>query len=126
MTLEEFNTETTRLEKFYGKQLEMFERDVWFKELKGMSLKRYEQIVKRIFTENKFMPKLADIIALHRVLQYPADEKSKVVECKRCENRGFIIYQTLHNGYVFDSVAKCTCKNAEPYKAYPSIEQVGL
>lgn len=126
MTLEEFNTETTRLEKFYGKQLEMFERDIWFKELRGMSFKRYEQIVKQIFTENKFMPKLADIIALHKVLQYPADTKKQIEECKRCENRGFIIYQKLENGMLYDYVAKCTCKNAEPYSAYPSIDKIGL
>lgn len=125
MTLNEFNLETDRLEKFYGKQLEDFEKDIWYKELKNMSFKRYEQIVKTIFTESKFMPKLADIVALHRTLKYP-EQKNEVVECKRCENRGFIMYKRLVDGNLYDYVAKCTCKNAEPYKAYPSIEEVGL
>jgi hypothetical protein len=125
MTLNEFNTGTDRLEKFYSKQLEDFEKDVWYRELKTMSFKRYDQIIKKIFTECKFMPKLADIIAIHRTLQYP-EEKVETEECNKCKNRGFIIYHEKYNDTLYEMVAKCTCKNAIPYKYYPSINEVGL
>ena len=126
MKIEEFLEHTNKLEKFFGKELEQFEKDIWFQELKPLTAKRYLQIIKKLYTESKFMPKLADIVALNKILPYENNTKIEKEECKRCGNKGFIIYQTVYNGNTYDTLAKCTCKNAEPYKAWTSIEQVGL
>jgi len=127
MKIEEFLEHTNKLEKFFNKELEQFEKDIWFQELKPLTAKRYLQIIKKLYTQNKFMPKLADIVELNRILPFDNNQQqTKKENCKRCGNKGFIIYQTVYNGNTYDTFAKCTCKNAEPYKAWPSIEQVGL
>ena len=137
MELNEFMQETDRLEKFYNKELEQYEKDIWFQELKILPAKRYQQIIKKAYTEYKFMPKLADIIEINK--QMPYEKKIKTdekVECKKCKGKGIIIYtkiiQNNKEKIHYDYVARCTCKNGENYnykgESYyiPTIEQIGL
>ena len=70
MELSEFMQVTDRLEKFYNKELEQYEKDIWFQELKTIPIKRYEQVIKKAYTECKFMPKLADIVSINREMPY--------------------------------------------------------
>lgn len=131
MTLTEFNEETNKLEKFYNKELEEYERDIWFRELKYMPIKRYKQIITKLYTTNKFMPKLADIISLSRELPYEQKQDQKV-ECDICKGKGFVLYKQLINRYPYEFTARCDCQNGDKYKFddgkfyIPSVNQLGL
>ena len=70
MEVSEFIEETNKIEKFYEKELDKFQRDEWYKNLKNIPLERYRQIINNIFRKCKFMPKLADIIELQEELPY--------------------------------------------------------
>lgn len=70
MEIAEFIEETARIEKFYEKELEKFQRDIWYQELKNLPINRYRQIVNNTFRKCKFMPKLADIISIQEELPY--------------------------------------------------------
>lgn len=131
MTLTEFNQETDKLEKFYGKTIEDFEKDIWYKELKNMPIKRFEQIIKKIFTENKFMPKLADIISLNKDLPIEQQEIKKV-KCQVCNGKGYVVYKKEIDGMLYDFIARCDCQNGNEYRYddghwyIPSVNQLGL
>ena len=68
MTNVEFVEETNNLEKFFDKDLKDFERAIWFRELKDIDVARYRQIVKEAYRQCKFMPKLADIIKINKLV----------------------------------------------------------
>ena len=143
MLINEFMQETDKLEKFYNKEMDQYEKNVWFQELKYLPLKRYEQLVKKAFTECKFMPKLADIIEINKNLPYNVVNKitQEKVECNKCNGLGVIRYYKVIEDKPYEYFARCTCKNGEEFKYdgtkisdvkhrskffIPSIEQVGL
>ena len=129
MQITEFIEETNKIEKFYNKSLEQYEKDIWFQNLKLLSVKRYQEIIKRVFVENKFMPKLADIIEINKEMPY---DKPKVVkeQCNICHGKGFKTYKKIiKNGNVeipYTYVARCNCRNGNLYLAFPSIAEVNI
>lgn len=47
--------------------------------------------------------------------------------CKICNDIGAVIYQIVSSGIPRDYGARCPCKKGEErYKAWPTMEQVGL
>lgn len=121
MTDSEFIEETSKLEKYYGKELETFQLKIWKDELVNMPLIRYRQIIKEIFKTCKFMPKLADIIEINKGLGYHTENKKEIekVHCNKCNGEGFIIYTKLiDNGDIklpYDFIARCDCENGNEY-----------
>jgi len=121
MTLGEFVEETSKLEKYYGKELDEFQRKIWNEEIGKMSAQRYRQIIKEVFRTCKFMPKLADIVEINKGLGYHIDNKKQIekVDCNKCNGEGFIIYTKLiDNGNIkipYDYVARCNCENGNQY-----------
>ena len=120
MTDSEFVLETSRIEKYYGKELDEFQRKIWHEEIGHLSLPRYRQIVKEIFKTSKFMPKLADIIEINNTLAYEKKERiTEEVECSKCDGKGFLIYTKLYDNGTekipYDYLARCTCANGEQY-----------
>lgn len=126
MNSKEFVELTDELEKYYDKELNSTERKTWFEELNKLPKERYRQIIRECFKNNKFMPKLADILSLHRTIPLPKREESEVVECKICKSLGFILYDQLVEDYKYTFAAKCTCLNGRKYQKYPSIEELNL
>ncbi len=120
MEVAEFIEETNRIEKFYEKELDKFQRDEWYKNLKNIPLERYRQIINNIFRKCKFMPKLADIIEMQEELPFQNNSIQKEkVECDKCKGLGLIFYtkQIRDGGKVMDYefVARCDCKNGEEH-----------
>ena len=72
MEIVEFIEETGRIEKYFEKELDKSQRDIWYQELKNLQIERYRQIINQVFRKCKFMPKLADIISIHEELPYRA------------------------------------------------------
>lgn len=128
MQINEFLEETAKVEKFYGKQLEQYEKDIWYENLKYIPVKRYIEIIRRLYVENKFMPKLADIIEINK--QMPIEKpKAEKVDCNICKGKGFILYHKKRadlNNIPYTYTARCTCKNGNNYLAFPSIAEVNV
>lgn len=96
MTISEFVEQTSELEKYYGKELDEFQRKIWNEELGKMPVQRYRQIIKQAYRECKFMPKLADLLEINQKLNYKKDNKENIqkVECKKCNRRRvYIVYK---------------------------------
>lgn len=143
MQIAEFIQETSKIEKFYNKQIEQYEKDIWYQQLKAMPIKRYEQVIKKAFSECKFIPKLADIVAINRELPYSTDNrvvKEKVI-CNKCNGDGVIKYFKEVDGHAYEYFARCVCQNGNDFnydgtkmsdekhrsKFYiPSIAQIGF
>lgn len=121
MTDSEFVEETARIEKYYGKELDSFQRKIWYEDIGKMPLSRYRQITRELFRTCKFMPKLADIVEINRGLAYHTENQKtfKKVECKKCKSRGFITYiKQLENGgqkIKYQFIARCDCANGNQY-----------
>lgn len=120
MEIAEFIEETSRIEKYYEKELDKFQRDIWYQELKNKPINRYRQIVNETFRKCKFMPKLADIMAISEELPYQTIKKEiQKVECNKCKGEGLIFYKKLvdngKNKIEYEYVARCECQNGLEY-----------
>lgn len=121
MEVPEFIEETSRIEKFYHKDLEKFERDVWYQELKNIPINRYRQIIMQVFRSCKFMPKLADIISIQNELPFgnKVQVEKERVNCNKCKGKSLIFYKKyIANGdkkLEYDYAARCDCRNGEEY-----------
>lgn len=120
MEVAEFIEETSKIEKYYEKELDKFQRDIWYQELKNHSISRYRQIVNQIFRKCKFMPKLADIISINDELPYQTNKKEvQKVDCGKCKGLGLMFYKKLidngSNKLEYEYVARCECQNGLEY-----------
>ena len=62
MQFKKFNEYIRQLQNFYGQNLSETELDIWYENLKGMSLERFNYVIAEIYRINKFMPKLSEIL----------------------------------------------------------------
>ena len=121
MQIAEFIQETSKIEKFYNKPMEQYEKDIWYQELKNIPVNRYAQVIRRAFNECKFMPKLADIVAINRELPYNTNNKAikEKVFCYKCHGDGVIKYfKSVDNGdrtYIYEYFARCICQNGNDF-----------
>lgn len=130
MTISEFLEVTGEIEKFYDKTLNQTESKIWYEELNKLTKERYRQLSRECYKNNKFMPKLADIVGLQRTtLLARKEEDLESEKCNICKSKGFITYkqkiEDLGNRE-YEFVARCTCKNARKYIKFPSIQELGL
>lgn len=117
MQIAEFIQETSKIEKFYNKALEQYEKDIWYQELKNIPVKRYAQVIRQAFNECKFMPKLADIVTINKELPYNTNNgtiKEKVA-CNKCNGDGVIKYFKEVDGHTYEYFARCVCQNGNNF-----------
>ena len=120
MTDGEFIEETSKLEKYYGKELETFQLKIWNEELGHLSVTKYRQIIRQILKTSKFMPKLADMLEVTNTMPKVNKETTREkVECDKCNGEGYILYTKLvDNGdykIPYEYVARCDCDNGNEY-----------
>lgn len=77
MQISEFVEETTKIEKYFIKNLDEYQRKIWYEELKNMDIARYRQIIRETFRKCKFMPKLADILDIQESMPYRTNTKKR-------------------------------------------------
>lgn len=127
MINEEFVNETSKMERFYGKELSEEQQKIWFENLKKISVERYRCIIGALYRKNKYFPSLADIIQLNNELGMKQKEtKYKEEKCDICSSRGVIRYIKKINGIDYDYYCKCHCLNSNKYNCFPTMEEVGL
>ena len=127
MKLDEFTIETSKMERFYGKELSEEQQKIWFENLKKISVERYRYIIGALYRKNKYFPSLADIIQLNDELGMKQKEtKYKEEKCDICSSRGVIRYIKKINGIDYDYYCKCHCLNANKYDCFPTMEEVGF
>lgn len=121
MEIKEFIEETANVEKYYDEELDKFQRDIWYRELKQLNVARYRQVVREIFRQCKFMPKLADVVKINKNLSYANTAKQEEVaeHCDKCKRKGFILYKKkIDNGtnkLIYEYAARCDCRNGLKY-----------
>ena len=115
MQISEFIEETSKIEQYFVKELDDYQREIWYNELKDIDLNRYRQIIRQVFRKCKFMPKLADILDINDTLPYTqnVNKQRQVVDCKECKGLGVILYTKKINdgGRDYTYAARCSCAN---------------
>lgn len=128
MTSSEFISELEKTERFFGKTLTDEQKSIWFENLKRMDVKRFKYILSECYRRSEFFPALSKILEIDDELGHilRKEELREIVDCDICLGRGFVLYYKKKDGQTYQYVAKCSCKNAEEYLAFPSLSQVGL
>lgn len=117
MNSKEFREYIEQIQNFYGQELNKIERDVWYENLKFMSLERFNYILSEIYKTSKFMPKLADILQMHKQIPYTAKKEEKEIKgsCKKCNGTGYVFYTKIVEGKPYQYTAVCDCGRQERY-----------
>lgn len=113
MDKKDFDKLITEMQNFYGKRLTPTEIEIYFKELEFMSAPRFNLILDTCYKNNKFMPKLSEILEVHKSISYKVyDNKPKTVikgNCSICGNSGYVPYWKIINGNKHQYMAVCEC-----------------
>lgn len=116
MTLKEFKEYITELQNVYDKKFNDTQIQVWYENLKFMSVERFNYILAEFYKTSQFMPSLADILEKHKSIPYEEKKEETSGMCKKCNNTGYITYTKELNGYPYTYVATCSCKRQQPYE----------
>ena len=110
MQVGEFIEATSRLEKYYEKEYTSAQRRIMFQELENMKIDRYKRIIVKIIRENKYFPKIADILEKDKEIGYEKIEE-EIVECKICKGVGLLTYKKEFEGLMYTYACRCSCQN---------------
>lgn len=139
MNKNEFMQYANELENFYGQELNDLETDVWYDNLKDMPVARFNYILSEIYKTNKFMPKLSEILAIHRQIPYEEPEHQVKGHCEKCGDIGYVIYKKIVDNKPLTYAAVCDCGRQKRYDGrevqnlknksdyyIPTIKEIGL
>lgn len=128
MEIKEIYEGIDKLEKFYGKELNETEETIWVNTLSNMKKERFDKIINECFNSKSYMPKLATILEIDKILPNKKIEQfeEKKIDCKYCQGLGVfeIEYEIENIKYSFG--ARCICENGEKYKEFKSIKDYGI
>ena len=112
MTEEEFIIRTKKLEDYFGKDLNITQRKMWFEELKHYDVNRYEKAINFLCMTSRYRPLLNEVIEAVKTCQISAEEREKI-PCKYCGGTGYFMYKKIENGYPYEYACLCICQNAD-------------
>lgn len=118
MTKQEFIEYVGQIENVYKNQnLSNIEKEIWYENLKFMSIERFNYILAEIYKTSKFRPTLADILQFHKQIPYTAKKEEKEVKssCKKCNGTGYVFYTKEINNKKYKYSAVCDCGRCERY-----------
>lgn len=124
MTRNEFIEYVEQIQNVYHKELTAIELDIWYENLKFMTIERFNYILSEIYKTNKFMPTLADILQVHKQIPYTAkkDEKEINGSCKKCNGTGYIFYTKEVSNKKYKYSAVCDCGRNERYDGTKCVD----
>lgn len=114
MIKKEFVDYITELENYYNQKLNDTEKEIWYNSLKFMTVQRFNLIISEIYKANKFMPKLSEILDMHRQIPYTTKKEIKG-NCKKCDGIGYVFYIKEINNKKYKFSAVCDCGRNERY-----------
>lgn len=131
MTIADFIEISNELTNFYGKEeMTSFESKIWYEELQKLSKERFRQLTRECFRNNKFMPKLADVIEYNKsVPRFEKKDMEKQENCEICKNTGFVSYAKIDKEEEIEYfyAARCKCRNGMRLgKSIPTIDEVKI
>ena len=124
MQYKEFCENIDELQRYYKQELNETELKIWYENLKFMTIDRFKYIIAEIYNKNKFMPKLAEIIELHKSLGYTTINETITVQgnCKKCGNTGYVTYKKIIQNMPYTFVAICNCGRQKKYDGTKCID----
>lgn len=123
MNINEFINETNNIEKFYNSSLNDYAREIWYDNLKDISIDRYKTIVQECFRTQKFMPKLADIIEIKKTVK-ETKINEKIEACEKCSD-GMVLYHKEIYGRKYQFACRCICKLGQRLsRTIPSVQEI--
>lgn len=128
MELQEIYDGINKLETFYGKELNEMEETIWQNTLANMEKERFDRIINECFASKVYMPKLATILEIDKMLPKKKieQEQKEKVDCKYCDGAGVFEVEYENNGLIYSFGARCICENGEQYKEFKSIRDYGI
>ena len=118
MTKQEFIEYVGQIENVYKNQnLSNIEKEIWYENLKFMSIERFNYILAEIYKTSKFRPILADILQFHKQIPYTAKKEEREIKsgCKKCNGTGYVFYTKEISGKKYKYSAVCDCGRHERY-----------
>lgn len=122
MTFGEFIEETSKLENYYEKEYTLEQRKIMYEEVKNIQVEKYRADVRQLLRNNKFLPKLADVLAVNKEIHINSNNNFKNIECKKCKGTGYSFYtKIIKNGdkeIKYEYAYLCDCGNAKQYRGW--------
>ena len=105
------------LENVYKQDLTADELRIWYDNLKFMTTERFCYIIAEVYRTCKYMPKLSEILAIHKSIPYTAMQEQVKAKgnCLKCGNTGYVIYTKLVDGHSYQFTAVCDCGRQQRY-----------
>lgn len=123
----EFIEATTRLEQYYEKTYTKEQLHIMYEELKNIAVDRYKKAIVQIIRNQKYLPKISDILEVSNEIPKEVKEIEKT-NCEKCKGTGYVLYKKKVNNSLYEYGALCDCGNAPEYngKDYyiPHIENI--
>lgn len=136
MTNAEFVQTTSRLEKYFDKEYRSEQLKEMFYAVQDWSLERYTKTVNYCIRNNKFLPKIADLLnAEVSNINTSTTQEITVVPCKKCHGSGLIKYfKKIEDGprtLTYEFIALCNCENGKQQREingykFRTIDELGL
>ena len=136
MTNEEFVQTTSRLEGYFDKEYKTEQLKEMFTVVKGWTIEKYTKAVNYCIRNNKYLPKIADLIGADTAtIQTQSTKTIEYTKCKKCNGEGFIKYfkQKRDGNRIlkYEYIALCTCENGRKQKEInkfnlPTLAEIGL
>lgn len=139
MQSKEFNEYIKQLQNFYGQELSEIEISVWYENLKFMPVERFNYILSEIYKTNKYMPRLAEILQIHKSIPYEEKTEQNTQHCDKCNDTGYIIYTKIVDNKPYKYAAVCECGRQKRYDGravenlknksdyyIPTVQEIGL
>lgn len=139
MTFTEFKQYVTEMQNFYGQTLSDTEIEKWFGNLGFMSIERFNYILEQIYRNNKFIPKLSEILEVHNSIPYEEKKIEVKGNCDKCDNTGYLLYTKMINNRPYTYACVCDCGRQQRYdgtkikdlkhrnKSYiPTVQELGI
>lgn len=128
MKLDEFLNEVAGIERFYQKEITEEQKQIWFKELRNLDIKRFKYIVAQVYRTSKFVPKLADILDINTSLGYSqAKQESNKFKCEKCNGTGYLLYKKIikNGGEKLENEygSICTCRQKAKYEGWKITDE---
>lgn len=105
------------LENVYKQDLSADELRIWYENLSFMTTERFCYIIAEVYKTCKYMPKLSEILAIHKSIPYTAMTEQKEIkgDCPKCGNTGYVIYKKIVDGRPYQYPAVCDCGRQQRY-----------